>query len=224
MAKKKSRAKRTAEKRNENVTENREETTMEMKRAAEFTRKTKETDIWLSLHLDGSGNAEVDTGIGFFDHMLYGFARHGLFDLKAKVTGDLIVDCHHTIEDTGIVLGTAIKMAVADKTGMKRFGSCILPMDETLVLCAIDLSGRPYLSFDADFTTDRVGYMDTETVKEFFYAVSYAAGMNLHIKVLTPGNNHHMIEAMFKSFAKALDEATQLDARIDSILSTKGSL
>ncbi len=197
---------------------------MSQKRTAEYKRTTKETDILLSLDLDGEGRAEVDTGIGFFDHMLDGFARHGLFDLKAKVTGDLIVDCHHTIEDTGIVLGNAIKKAVGDKKGIKRFGSCILPMDETLVLCAVDLSGRPYLSFEAEFTTDRVGYMDTEMVKEFFYAISYTAGMNLHIKVLTPGNNHHMIEAMFKAFAKALDDATRIDPRITSILSTKGSL
>ncbi len=197
---------------------------MEGSRIAEYTRKTKETDISLTLELDGNGNADVDTGIGFFDHMLEGFARHGLFNLKAKVKGDLIVDCHHTIEDTGIVLGSAIKEAVGDKKGMKRFGSCILPMDETLVLCALDLSGRPYLSFEAEFTTDRVGYMDTEMVKEFFYAISYSAGMNLHMKVLTPGNNHHMIEAMFKAFAKALDEATLIDPRITSILSTKGSL
>ena len=197
---------------------------MEGSRIAEYTRKTKETDISLTLELDGNGNADVDTGIGFFDHMLEGFARHGLFDLKAKVKGDLIVDCHHTIEDTGVVLGSAIKEAVGDKKGLKRFGSCILPMDETLVLCALDLSGRPYLSFEAEFTTDRVGYMDTEMVKEFFYAISYSAGMNLHMKVLTPGNNHHMIEAMFKAFAKALDEATLIDPRITSILSTKGSL
>lgn len=197
---------------------------MSQKRTAEYKRTTKETDILLSLDLDGEGRAEVDTGIGFFDHMLDGFARHGLFDLKAKVTGDLIVDCHHTIEDTGIVLGNAIKKAVGDKKGIKRFGSCILPMDEALVLCAVDLSGRPYLSFEAEFTTDRVGYMDTEMVKEFFYAISYTAGMNLHIKVLTPGNNHHMIEAMFKAFAKALDDATRIDPRITSILSTKGSL
>lgn len=197
---------------------------MKERRSAEYKRTTKETNILLSLDLDGEGKAEVDTGIGFFDHMLEGFARHGLFDLKAKVTGDLIVDCHHTIEDTGIVLGNAIKKAVGDKKGIKRFGSCILPMDETLVLCAVDLSGRPYLSFEAEFTAERVGYMDTEMVKEFFYAISYTAGMNLHIKVLTPGNNHHMIEAMFKAFAKALDDATRIDPRITSILSTKGSL
>lgn len=197
---------------------------MEQRRIAEYTRKTKETDIYLSFDLDGRGDAKVDTGIGFFDHMLDGFARHGLFDLNVKVTGDLVVDCHHTIEDTGIVLGNAIKKAVGDKKGIKRFGSCMLPMDETLVLCAVDLSGRPYLSFDAEFTTDRVGYMDTEMVKEFFYAISYSAGMNLHLKVVTGGNNHHMIEAMFKAFAKALDEATIIDPRITDILSTKGSL
>ena len=197
---------------------------MEQRRIAEYTRKTKETDIYLSFDLDGRGDAKVDTGIGFFDHMLDGFARHGLFDLNVKVTGDLVVDCHHTIEDTGIVLGNAIKKAVGDKKGIKRFGSCMLPMDETLVLCAVDLSGRPYLSFDAEFTTDRVGYMDTEMVKEFFYAISYSAGMNLHLKVIIGGNNHHMIEAMFKAFAKALDEATIIDPRITDILSTKGSL
>lgn len=197
---------------------------MEQRRIAEYTRKTKETDIYLSFDLDGRGDAKVDTGIGFFDHMLDGFARHGLFDLNVKVTGDLVVDCHHTIEDTGIVLGNAIKKAVGDKKGIKRFGGCMLPMDEILVLCAVDLSGRPYLSFDAEFTTDRVGYMDTEMVKEFFYAISYSAGMNLHLKVITGGNNHHMIEAMFKAFAKALDEATIIDPRITDILSTKGSL
>lgn len=197
---------------------------MDKRREADYTRKTKETDIRLSLKLDGSGKAEINTGIGFFDHMLEGFARHGLFDLNVKVTGDLKVDCHHTIEDTGIVLGNAIRKAAGDKKGIRRFGSIMLPMDETLVLCAVDLSGRPYLVFDAEFTTDRVGYMDTEMVKEFFYAVSYTAGMNLHLKVMTGGNNHHMIEAMFKAFAKALDEATQVDERITDILSTKGSL
>ena len=156
--------------------------------------------------------------------MLKGFARHGLFDLDVKIKGDLIVDCHHTIEDCGIVLGEAIKQALGDKKGICRYGSCILPMDETLVLCAIDLSGRPYLSFDAEFTTDRIGYMDTEMIREFFYAISYSAGMNLHIQVLKSGNNHHMAEAMFKAFAKALDAATTKDPRIADILSTKGSL
>ena len=195
-----------------------------MARTADYVRKTKETDISLHLNLDGTGSSSIHTGIGFFDHMLDGFARHGLFDLKVNVAGDLAVDCHHTIEDTGIVLGNAIKEAVGDKKGIRRYGSCILPMDETLVLCAVDLSGRPYLVFDGEFTTDRVGYMDTEMVKEFFYAISYTAGMNLHIRVLSGGNNHHMIEAMFKAFAKALDQATVIDTWITDILSTKGSL
>lgn len=195
-----------------------------MARIADYVRKTKETDISLHLNLDGTGSSSIHTGIDFFDHMLDGFARHGLFDLKVNVAGDLAVDCHHTIEDTGIVLGNAIKEAVGDKKGIRRYGSCILPMDETLVLCAVDLSGRPYLVFDGEFTTDRVGYMDTEMVKEFFYAISYTAGMNLHIRVLSGGNNHHMIEAMFKAFAKALDQATVIDPRITDILSTKGSL
>lgn len=195
-----------------------------MARTADYVRKTKETDISLHLNLDGTGSSSIHTGIGFFDHMLDGFARHGLFDLKVNVAGDLAVDCHHTIEDTGIVLGNVIKEAVGDKKGIRRYGSCILPMDETLVLCAVDLSGRPYLVFDGEFTTDRVGYMDTEMVKEFFYAISYTAGMNLHIRVLSGGNNHHMIEAMFKAFAKALDQATVIDPRITDILSTKGSL
>ena len=195
-----------------------------MARTADYVRKTKETDISLHLNLDGTGSSSIHTGIGFFDHMLDGFARHGVFDLKVNVAGDLAVDCHHTIEDTGIVLGNAIKEAVGDKKGIRRYGSCILPMDETLVLCAVDLSGRPYLVFDGEFTTDRVGYMDTEMVKEFFYAISYTAGMNLHIRVLSGGNNHHMIEAMFKAFAKALDQATVIDPRITDILSTKGSL
>ena len=193
-------------------------------RTATITRKTKETDIFCELNLDGTGSAEVNTGIGFFDHMLEGFARHGLFDLKLTCKGDLVVDCHHTIEDCGIVLGSAIRKALGDKTGIKRFGSLMLPMDETLVLCAIDLSGRPYLNFDASFDVERVGYFDTEMVKEFFYAISYTAGMNIHLKVLDGSNAHHMIEAMFKAFAKALDEATLKDPRITDLLSTKGSL
>ena len=156
--------------------------------------------------------------------MLEGFAKHGFFDLEINCEGDIAVDCHHTVEDCGIVLGTGIKNALGDKKGIRRYGSCILPMDEVLVLCAIDLSGRPYLNFEAEFTTDRVGYLDTEMVREFFYAISYTAGMNLHIKVLNPGNNHHMIEAIFKSFARALDEATSVDPRIQDVLSTKGSL
>ncbi len=157
--------------------------------------------------------------------MLDAFTRHGLFDLSASIKGDLQVDCHHTIEDTGIVLGNAIKKACGGKLGIKRYGSCILPMDETLVLVAVDLCNRPYLSFEAEFPTEKIGYMDTEMVKEFFYAISYSAGMNLHIKVLTPGNSHHMCEAMFKAFAKALDEATTIDPRLNnSTMTTKGSI
>lgn len=195
-----------------------------MGRFAQVVRKTSETDIDISIELDGSGKAEVNTGIGFFDHMLISFAKHGLFDLKVKVKGDLYVDCHHTIEDTGIVLGEVIKKALGEKKSIKRFGSFLLPMDETLVLCAIDLSGRPYLVFDGTFNTERVGYMDTEMVKEFFYAISYSAGMNLHIKEMYGENAHHIIEAMFKAFARALDEAVTIDSRVSGLPSTKGAL
>ena len=193
-------------------------------RTAVVERNTKETKIRIRLELDGTGKAESDTGIGFFDHMLDGFARHGLFDLEVSADGDLEVDCHHTVEDTGIVLGTAIREAVGDKKGIRRYGSCILPMDEALVLCAVDLSGRPYYVSDVQFTAERVGDLDTEMVKEFFYAVSYSAQMNLHFKVLSGSNNHHICEAMFKAFAKALDAAAAYDERITDVLSTKGSL
>jgi imidazoleglycerol-phosphate dehydratase len=197
---------------------------MTNERKSSLKRETNETNISIDFNIDGSGKADINSGIGFFDHMLNSFARHGLFDLNLNIKGDLYVDTHHTIEDTGIVLGNAIKEAIGDKKSIKRYGSVILPMDETLVLCSLDLSGRPYLVFDAEFTTDKVGYFDTEMVKEFFYAVSYSAGMNLHLKVLSGGNNHHMIECMFKAFAKALDEATIVDARITDLMSTKGSL
>ena len=153
-------------------------------RIGSCTRKTKETDISLSINLDGRGKNRIDTGIPFFDHMLDGFARHGLFDLDVKVNGDLDVDSHHTIEDTGIVLGQAIAEALGDKAGIKRYGYFILPMDEVLALSAVDLSGRPYLKYDAEFTVPRLGTMDTEMVREFFYAVSYSAAMNLHLKIL----------------------------------------
>ena len=195
-----------------------------MARKAEISRNTKETQIEMSLNIDGTGKSEISTGIGFFDHMLEGFAKHGFFDLNVKINGDLQVDSHHTVEDCGIVLGNAIKEAIGDKAGIKRYGSFILPMDETLVMCAIDLCGRPYLNFDCEFTVPKVGYLDTELVREFFYAVSYSAGMNLHIKKLDGINNHHMIEAIFKAFAKALDEATSFDERVKGVLSTKGSL
>ncbi len=195
-----------------------------MTRIVNVTRKTKETDIFVNLNLDGTGKSHIATGIGFFDHMLEGFSKHGFFDLTCEVNGDLCVDGHHTVEDTGIVLGQAIKDAVGDKKGIRRYGYFILPMDEVLALCAVDLCGRPYLQFDCDFTTNKVGELDTELVREFFYAVSYSAGMNLHIKILTPGNNHHMMEAIFKAFGKALDMATGYDERINDVLSTKGSL
>ncbi len=193
-------------------------------RTSSVERNTSETQIKVQFGIDGTGSSTVDTGVGFFDHMLTGFAKHGLFDLKMQVKGDLIVDCHHTIEDAGIALGIAIRKAIGDKKGIKRYGSCILPMDDALVLCAVDLCGRPYFDFDAAFTAEKVGYMDTEMVREFFYAISYTAGINLHIKQLSGANNHHIIEAIFKCFAKALDEATMIDPRITDVLSTKGIL
>ena len=195
-----------------------------MSRYARINRKTSETDLELTLELDGKGESTVDTGIGFFDHMLKSFAKHGLFDLNVKIKGDLHVDCHHTVEDAGIVLGAAIKKALGDKNSIKRYGSFLLPMDEALVMCAIDLSGRPYLVYDAKFGAERVGYFDTEMAKEFFYAVSYSAGMNLHIKEMYGENSHHIIEAMFKAFARALDEAVTVDPRVGGLPSTKGAL
>ena len=195
-----------------------------MERTASIRRTTKETDVRLTLNLDGTGKNAIHTGIGFFDHMLNGFARHGLFDLEAEVNGDLEVDCHHTVEDTGIVLGQSILKAVGDKAGIRRYGHFILPMDETLVLCAVDLSGRPYLKFDSAFTAERLGGLDTEIVKDFFYAVSYSAMMNIHLRVLDGDNNHHMAEALFKSFGKALDMAVQKEPRIEEAWTTKGSL
>ncbi|MEE1114942.1 MAG: imidazoleglycerol-phosphate dehydratase HisB [Eubacterium sp.] len=193
-------------------------------RIATVERQTAETKISVTIDLDGSGKYDIDTGVGFFDHMLEGFARHGLFDLTVKVEGDLRVDDHHTIEDTGIVLGNAIAKALGNKAGIRRYGSVILPMDETLVLTAIDLSGRPYFVFTGDFESDRCGDMSTQMVHEFFYAISYSAGCNLHMKILDGMNDHHKIEALFKAFAKALDVAVTLDPRITDVLSTKGSL
>ena len=193
-------------------------------RIGSCVRTTKETQIELEINLDGSGEAAVDTGIPFFDHMLNGFARHGLFDLRVRVKGDLEVDCHHTVEDTGIVLGEAIAQALGDKAGIKRYGSFLLPMDETLALCAIDLSGRPYLNYDVCFTTEQIGTLDTEMIREFFYAVSYSAAMNLHVKILDGINNHHMAEALFKAFGKALDAATMEEPRLSGVWSTKGTL
>lgn len=193
-------------------------------RIGEVERYTKETSIEVQLNLDGSGQAQIDTGIGFFDHMLDAFTRHGLFDMNVKVDGDLQVDDHHTVEDTGIVLGEAIRKAVGDKKGIARYGFFVLPMDEVLVVAAVDLCGRPYLSFDCQFQGEKMGEMSTAMVREFFYAVSYSAMMNIHLKVISPGNDHHMCEALFKAFAKALDMATKYDSRITDVLSTKGSI
>jgi imidazoleglycerol-phosphate dehydratase len=195
-----------------------------MSRISEVKRETKETDIYMKLNLDGEGKSSIDTGIGFFNHMLEGFSKHGFFDLDVKIKGDLEVDGHHSVEDAGIVLGNAIKEAVGDKKGIKRYGYFILPMDDALALCAVDLCGRPYLQFDCEFKDNKVGEFETTLVKEFFYAVSYSAAMNIHIKMLSGDNSHHMIEAIFKAFSKALDEATSMDNRIKDVLSTKGSL
>lgn len=193
-------------------------------RTATITRETKETLIQIQLSLDGSGKGNIQTGIGFFDHMLESMTKHGFIDLDVLVKGDLKVDGHHTVEDTGIVIGSAIKKALGDKRGIVRYGSCILPMDDALVMCALDLCSRPYFSYQAEFGVERVGELDTQLVREFFYAISYSAGMNLHLKVLDGVNAHHIIEAMFKAFAKALNAAICYDARITGVLSTKGTI
>lgn len=195
-----------------------------MDRIATKVRNTSETQIELKLNLDGTGKANIDTGIGFFDHMLNAFTRHGSFDMDLSVTGDLHVDGHHTVEDVGIVLGDVLKEAIGDKVGILRYGSMMLPMDDALVLCAIDFCGRPYLSYDCDFPAERIGYLDTELIKEFFYAVSYAAGMNIHIKKISGDNSHHIAEAMFKAFAYALKNAVKIDESRTDVLSTKGTL
>ncbi|MBO4559419.1 MAG: imidazoleglycerol-phosphate dehydratase HisB [Lachnospiraceae bacterium] len=195
-----------------------------MARKATIERKTAETEITVSLDLDGKGISNIDTGIGFFDHMLTAFSKHSFIDLDVKVKGDLKVDGHHSVEDTGIVLGTAIKEALGDKKGIRRYGSFILPMDETLVMCAVDLCGRPYYSSDLKFTMPKIGELDSELIREFFYAVSYSAAMNLHLKQLDGSNNHHIAEAAFKAFAKAMAEAVSIDPRIEGTLSTKGTI
>lgn len=195
-----------------------------MKRIAEVKRKTKETDIAVKLCLDGTGTYDVKTGVGFFDHMLESLAKHGNLDLNVKTAGDLNVDTHHSVEDTGIVIGEAIKKALGNKEGINRYASFVMPMDDALVLVAIDLCNRPYLNFNYEFNVERVGYFETEMVREFFYALSYSAGMNIHIKVLDGQNAHHVIEAMFKAFANALKIAVSLDANRKGVLSTKGQI
>lgn len=195
-----------------------------MERKSKIERDTFETKIKMELNIDGTGHNLINTGIGFFDHMLTHISKHGFFDLNVEARGDLEVDCHHTVEDVGIVLGKCISKALGNKNGIKRYGHSIVPMDETLVLCAIDISGRALLCFDAEFTATSIGDFDMEMAEEFFRAVSSNCGMNLHIKVLSGKNNHHIAEGIFKAFGKALDMATLIDERIDGVLSTKGML
>ena len=197
---------------------------MSNSRLGTVTRKTRETDIAVKINLDGGGSAVIDTGIPFMDHMLELFARHGFFDLEAQAKGDLHIDCHHTMEDLGLSMGQALKEALGDKAGIRRYGSCILPMDETLVLVALDLSGRPYLVYDLVPPSERLKDIDTALFKEFFQAFSVKAGMNLHIKLLAGEETHHVFEGVFKALAKAMDQATGIDPRVKGVLSTKGSL
>ncbi len=193
-------------------------------RTAELTRKTGETNIQVALNLDGTGASQVNTGIGFLDHMLTLFARHGFFDLEAKAVGDLQVDSHHTVEDVGIVLGLAIKEALGDKVGIKRYGNARVPMDEALAQVDLDISGRAFLVFQAKFISERLGDIQCQMFEEFFRAVAFNAGITLHIQVPYGSNDHHIAEAIFKAFAKALDMATGYDSRVQGVLSTKGSL
>lgn len=193
-------------------------------RSVEIKRDTAETQITLSLNIDGEGKTDIHTGIGFFDHMLTHIGKHSLSDLKVNTVGDIEIDCHHTVEDTGIVLGQAFKAALGNKEGINRYGHAIVPMDEALVLCAVDLSGRPYVDVDTPFTIDRLGDFDTEMVEEFFRAVAVHAGINLHIQVIRGKNNHHIIEGMCKAFAKAMLDAVSFNSRIKGVPSTKGML
>ena len=193
-------------------------------RQAVKERKTLETAVSVSIELDGSGKADISTGVGFFDHMLEGFSRHGLFDLDIQVHGDIEVDAHHTVEDTGIVLGQAFKEALGNKEGIARFGYFILPMDDALVLASLDISGRMYFDFEAELPAERLGTMETETVREFFMGFASGLGMNLHIRQMAGMNTHHIVEAMFKAVAKAMDQAVRVDERIQGVLSTKGTL
>ena len=195
-----------------------------MSRTATCDRNTKETQIHIELNIDGTGQYNIDTGVGFFDHMLEGFARHGLFDLTVKVKGDTQVDAHHTVEDTGIVLGKAFLSALGDKAGIARFGYFILPMDDALVLASLDFSGRMYFDFEADLKAERLGTLETEVVREFFMGLAGGVGMNLHIRQMAGENTHHVVEAMFKAVAKAMDMASKVDERIQGVLSTKGVL
>lgn len=195
-----------------------------MSRQASVERVTKETQIRLSLAIDGTGNGKICTSVPFLDHMLDLFARHGLFDLTVEAKGDIDIDFHHTVEDIGIVLGDAFKKALADKKGIRRYGHAVVPMDETLAAVTVDLSGRPYLVYRVELPKVKIGEFDVELAREFFQAFANSCGMNLHINVVYGDNVHHIIEACFKAMARALDQATQIDARIDGVLSTKGKL
>ena len=193
-------------------------------RKAEVERKTRETQIQVSIDLDGAGESEIGTGIGFFDHMLTALAKHGLFDLRIKAKGDLEIDPHHTVEDVGILIGRAIDKALGDKEGLARYGWAVVPMDEALILASIDLSGRGLLCYDVGFAQEKIGALDTVLISEFFESVARNAGMTLHIRKLSGEDPHHTAEAAFKSFAKALQAATRVSERIKGIPSTKGVL
>lgn len=195
-----------------------------MMRQAEMERKTLETSVAVSVNLDGSGKAVVATGVGFFDHMLTLLAKHSFLDLQVQAQGDMEVDSHHTIEDCGIVLGEALKVAVGDKVGIHRYGNCFIPMDEALAQVVLDFSGRPYLVFEAEIPKITLGNFDTEMTEEFFRAIAVTSGMTLHIRVLYGKNVHHIIEAVFKAFARALAEAVAVDPRVKGVMSSKGAL
>ena len=197
---------------------------MSVIRKAAVSRKTAETDIVCSITLDGSGKSDISTGIPFLDHMLTLFSRHGLFDLAVKAKGDIEVDCHHTMEDLGLVMGEAFAQAAGDKAGIRRYGSFLLPMDETLVMVALDLSGRPGLYYDVTPPAAQLNGIDTRLFHEFFQAFCVKCGLNMHIRMITSCETHHLFEAIFKGVAKALDQATSYDSRIEGVLSTKGTL
>lgn len=195
-----------------------------MMRNAEIVRETKETRIEATISLDGTGKADISTGVGFLDHMLTHLAKHGLFDVRVQAKGDLDVDAHHTVEDIGICLGKVFKDAVGEGKGLVRFGHAVIPMDEALAEVAVDVSGRPFLAFSADFLQGRVGEFDSELVEEFFRAFAVNGGVTLHIVLRAGANVHHSIEAIFKAFARALSSASRLDARVSDVPSTKGTI
>lgn len=193
-------------------------------RIASLTRQTRETRIAISLDIDGAGDSRITTGVGFFDHMLTLFAKHGLFTLDVEAKGDLEIDCHHTVEDVGIALGQALAQSAGNKEGIRRFGQSYVPMDEALVLVVIDFSGRPYLAFEADLGQGRLGEMDIEMVEEFLRALSVNAGLTLHVRMMAGRNRHHIVEAIFKALGRALAQSLEKDARVKGVPSTKGSL